>query len=177
MKVFILSIFLLIFTGFVMQNKQQYYPSRGEKLVNNILANTAKIIKDKYLLRPCGSGAAMPGGPIQELTLCFDTKRPYTKEKLRELLIKTANELLDQINKNNEIQEFIKEKPFTIKNIEIVIYNHDQNGRIICDPEISVAEISHAKIVYRTIDPQDSFKYKNRFEEGYEEALRICPKT
>ena len=36
----------------------------------------------------------MPGGPIQELTLCFDTKRPHNKEQLRELLIKTANELL-----------------------------------------------------------------------------------
>ena len=42
---------------------------------------------------------------------------------------------LDQVNKNNEIQEFIKEKPFTIKNIEIVIYNNDQNGRSICDPK------------------------------------------
>ena len=176
MKAFILSIFLFIFTGFVMQNKQQYYPSRGEELVNRILANTAKIIKDKYLLQPCGEGAAMPGGPIQELTLCFDTKHPHTKEQLRELLIKTANELLDQVNKNNEIKKFIKEKPFTIKNIEIVIYNNDQNGRSICDPEISVAEISHAKIVYRTIDPQDLFKYKNRFEEGYEEALKALNK-
>ena len=57
MKALILSIFLLIFTGFVMQNKQQYYPSRGEQLVNSILANTTKIIKDKYLLQPCGEGA------------------------------------------------------------------------------------------------------------------------
>jgi hypothetical protein len=176
MKALILSIFLLIFTGFVMQNKQQYYPSRGEQLANSILANTAKIIKDKYLLQPCGEGAAMPGGPIQELTLCFDTKFPHTKEQLRELLIKVANELLDQVNQNNEIQGFIKEKPFTIKNIEIVIYNHDREGRSVNDPEISVAEISHAKLVYRTIDPKDSFKYKNRFEEGYEEALKALNK-
>ena len=64
----------------------EYHISKGEQLVNSILAKTAKIIKDKYDLKPCGEGAAMPGGPIQELTLCFDTKYPYTKDQLRELL-------------------------------------------------------------------------------------------
>ena len=69
-------------------NKQEYHPSKGEQLVNSILAKAAKIIKDKYNIKPSGVGAAMPGGPIQEVTLCFDTKYPYTKEQLRELLIK-----------------------------------------------------------------------------------------
>src|SRR5271154_137354 len=110
---------LIIFTGFIMANKQQYYPSKGEQLVNNILAKTAKIIKDKYNLKPCGEGAAMPGGPIQELTLCFDTKSIHTKEQLRELLIMSAQELLRQVNGNNDIQEFLKERPFNIKNIQI----------------------------------------------------------
>ena len=64
---FVLLITLLIFTGFVMKNKE-YHLSQGEQLVNSILAKTAKIIKDKYDLKPCGEGAAMPGGPIQELT-------------------------------------------------------------------------------------------------------------
>jgi len=170
-------IFLLIFVGFVMQNRPQYHPSRGEQLANSILANTAKIIKDQYLLQPCGEGAAMPGGPIQELTLCFDTKHPYTKEQLRKLLILASNELLQKVGNNNEIQEFIKKKPFTIKNIEIVIYNHDREGRSVNDPVISVAEISQMKLVYRTIDPQNSFKYKNRFEERYEEALKAINKS
>jgi hypothetical protein len=170
----ILLITLLIFTGFVMRTNQQqeYHPSKGEQLVNATLANAAKTIKEKYDIKPCGSGAAMPGGPIQELTLCFDTKHPYTKGQLRELLIKSAKELLNQINENNEIQEFLKERPFTIKNVEIIIYNHDENGRGLCDPEISTARISQAVLIYRTVDPQDSFKYKNEYEESYEEALK-----
>jgi hypothetical protein len=170
----ILLIILLIFTGFVMKTTQQqeYHPSKGEQLVNAILASAAKTIKDKYDIKPCGMGAAMPGGPIQELTLCFDTKHPYTKGQLRELLIKSARELLHQINENNEIQEFLKERPFSIKNVEIIIYNHDKNGRGLCDPEISTARISQTVLIYRTIDPQDSFKYKNEFEESYEEALK-----
>ncbi len=168
-----LLITLLIFTGFVMKNKQQeYHPSKGEQLVNSTLAKTAKIIKDKYNLKPCGEGVAMPGGSIQELTLCFDTKYPHNKEQLRELIIKSAQELLYQVNENKEIQDFIKTKPFTIKNIQIIIYNHDKNGRSLRDPEISNAQILQGVLNYSTIDPEDSFKYKNEFEESYEEALK-----
>ena len=100
---FFLLITLLIFTGFIMtNNRQEYHPSKGEQLVHSILGETAKIIKEKYNLKPCGSGTAMPGGPIQEVTLCFDTKFPYTKNQLRELLIKTAQELLNQMNEDKE---------------------------------------------------------------------------
>lgn len=170
--IFVLLITLFIFTGFIMKNKE--YPlSKGEQLVNSILATTAKIIKDRYDLKPCGEGASMPGGPIKKLALCFTTKYPYTKEKLRELTIKTAQELLNQVNENKEIQEFIKEPPFTIKNIQIIIYNHDKNGRSLKDPEISNAQILQGILSYSSIDPEDIFRYKNEYEESYEEALKI----
>jgi hypothetical protein len=174
MKLTLILFISLIFTGFIMQNnQQQHYLSKGEQIVNSILSSTAKTIHNKYSLIPCGEGAAMPGGPIQELTLCFDTKHTHTKEQLRKLLINITKELVEKVNENKEIQEFLKEPPFTIKNVEIVIYNHDQNGRSVCDPDVSVAEISQTKLIYRSIDPQDSFKYKNRFEESYEEALKL----
>lgn len=173
LRTIIAILFLLIFTGFIMSSKQPNYQlSKGEQLVNSVLSKTAKIIKSKYDLKPSGEGAAMPGGPIQELALCFDTKNPHTKEQLRELLIKTAQELLNHINENKEIQEFIKEPPFTIKNIQIIIYNHDTNGRSLRDPEISNAQILQGILSYSTIDPEDSFKYKNEYEESYEEALK-----
>lgn len=170
---FFLLIILLIFTGFIMSNnKQEYHPSKGEELVNSILAKSARIIKDKYNLKPCGEGASMPGGPIQKLALCFDTKFPYTKSQLRELLIKTAQELLNQVNGDKEIHQFIKEPPFTIKNVEIIIYNNDKNGLEVFDPAISVARISQGNLIYRTTDVNDTFQYKNEFEESYEEALK-----
>jgi hypothetical protein len=163
---------LLIFTCFIVFRNMQYYPSKGEQLVNKTLGKAAKIIKEKYNIRPCGAGVAMPGGPIQEVTLCFTTKYPYTKEQLRDLLIKSSAELLRQVIENEEIQEFLHERPFTIKNTEIVIYNHDEKGFRLKDPQISVANISQGELCYRTIDPEDSFKYKNKYKESYEEALK-----
>jgi hypothetical protein len=168
-----LLVALLIFVGFIMNDtKNEYHPSRGEQLVNSTLAKSARIIKDKYNLRPSGEGAAMPGGPIQEFTLCFDTKSPQAKEELRRLLIESANELLKQVTENEEIQQFLRERPFTIKNVQIIIYNHDKKGREVYDPGIATAEISEGVLTYRTVDSADTFKFKQQFQESYEEALK-----
>lgn len=172
-----LLIVLLIFTGFIMKDKQQeYYPSKGQQLINSILAKSAKLIQEKYNIRPSGVGVAMPGGPIQEVTLCFYTTLPLAKERLRELLINAAQELLGQVNQNKEIQEFIKEPPLTIKNVQIIIYNSDKNGEEVFDPEISTAEISQGILTYQTVDASDTFKYKQEFSETYEEGLKAISK-
>ena len=171
LKLALILFLFLIFNTYC--NRREYPLSKGEKLVNSLLAKTAKNIKDKYKLRPCGVGVAMPGGPIREVTLCFDTTDGYTQTQLRGLLIKISLELLEQIVENNEIQAFLKEIPFTIKNVEVIIYNHDENGRSLKDPQISVASISQGILYYYTIDPENNFKYKNEYEESYEEALRI----
>lgn len=166
---------LLFFFGvifFFMSHKKDYHPSRGETLVNSLLGKSAKIIRDKHNLKPCGVGAAMPGGPIQHVTLCFDTNKPYTKDQLREALIKASQEIINQFFENKEVQIFLKEPPFSIKNVQIIIYNHDQEGRSLKDPEISNAELYDKELTYSTIDPIDSFKYKNEFTETYEEALK-----
>lgn len=168
-----LVIILFAFTGFVMPSKiQGHAPSKGEQLVNVTLAEAARTIKEKYDIKPCGMGATMPGGPIRGLTLCFDTKYPYTKEQLRELLIKSVQELLKQVNENNEIQEFLKERPFNLKNVQIIIYNSDEDGREVYDPGISTAEISQGILTYQTVDAADTFKYRQEFTETYEEALK-----
>ena len=175
--IFISLVTLLIFTSFIMRDKQQeYYPSKGEQLINSTLAKAAKLIQEKYNIRPSGVSVAMPGGPIQEVTLCFDTKYPSTKEQLRELLIKISQELLDQINRNKELQEFIKEPPFTIKNVQIIIYNHDKDGKEIYDPNISGAQIDQGVLTFRTVDKSDTFRFKNQFEESYDEALKALSK-
>jgi hypothetical protein len=168
----VLAVFLfLMLTSFFMLSQDPYRPSRGEELVNMTLSKTMKTLKNKYKLRPAGSGAAMPGGPIQKLTLCFDAKN-LTKEKLRELLIKFAQELLDQVIANEEMQQFLAIKPFTIKNIQIMIFNHDSNNRELYDPGISTAEISNGILTYQTTDRNETCKYKNEFTETYEEALQ-----
>lgn len=166
---------LLILASFVMPKKYEQQPlSRGEQLVNITLARAAQIIENKYNIQPSGEGAAMPGGPIKELFLSFDIKgHEYTKNKLRELLIKCTEVLLNQVNTSEEIKPFLAKVPFTIENVQIVIYNLDKDGRELYDPLISTAEISHGFLIYRTVDPSNSFRFKQEFKETYEEALEL----
>lgn len=165
----LLSLLLLLF-GFIVPSREHILP-RGEELVNITLAKTAKIIKEKYKIRPCGVGVAMCGGPIQELTLCFSTDFPHSKEQLRTLLIKSAQELVLQVTENKEIQEHLKKPPFVIKNVQIIIYNHKKDGSEVYDPGISTADISNEILTFSTVDSLNTFRYKNEFEETYEEAL------
>lgn len=176
MKLIFFSAILILsfFVGFmILDKKNNFYPSKAQQLVENILDQTAQTIKYKYKIQPSGEGIAMPGGPIRELALYFDTKDQLTKEQLRKLLVKCSLELVDQINANSEIQQFLKAKPFTLEKVQIIIYNHDQTGREVFDPNISTAEISHGILTYSTVDSNDTFKYKNEFIETYEEALKI----
>jgi len=164
---------LLILTGCAMPiHNKEYQISRDVELVNITLATTTEKIKKKYDLKPFGAGVAMPGGPIRELVLCFATKEPYPKEKLRDLLIRCANELVNQVNTNKEIQQFLANPPFAENNVQIIIYNYDKTRRIVHDPEISVAEMSRGILTYQSVDPDNTFKYKNEFTETYEEALK-----
>ena len=171
MKIAALVALLSIFTGFLLQNDP--YLSEGEKLVNITLSDTAKIIKNKYKIQPSGSGAAMPGGPIQKLTLCFDTKGPFSKKYLRKLVVECAQEVVNQVNANTQIQQFLAKLPFTVKNVQIIIYNHDKNGRETDDPDIATAQISQGVLNYRTNDFKDNYRYKTDIDETYEEALKI----
>lgn len=100
-------LYLSIFLAFIGcgANSQRKYPSDESVIVNKILDNSARILEKKYNIQASGSRAAMPGGNIKKLSLAFDTKGPFSKTHIREILIGCANELLNQINTNEAIQK------------------------------------------------------------------------
>lgn len=168
---FILIISSIFFLGLIMNSTGNC--SRSERLVNQVLSKTSKMVRHKYNLIPVGSGAAMPGGPIRELCLFFNTKRSLAKKELRKLLILIANDLLSQVNSTNEIQSHIANFPFNEKNVQIIIYNYDENRDDLYDPEISVAEMSQGTLSYLTDDSLKKYSFKNKYTETYEEALNL----
>lgn len=165
---------LTIFMTFIgcNMNNQKKYPSEESIIVNMILDNSAIIIEKKYNIQPIGSGAAMPGGNIKKLSLDFNAKGPFSKAHLRVVLIGCANELLNQINTNEKVQRYLANNPFTIRNVQIVIYNYDKDRRRVYDPEISTADISEGILTYQTKDEKSIYGYKNTYTETYEEALQ-----
>ena len=167
---FLLITMFLTLMGCGMIN--QYKPDPEEEIVHEILLNSEILIEKKYNIKTVGSGAAMPGGNIKKLTLSFDSKSSYSKKDLRIMLIGCANELLNQINTNDKIQKYLVKRPFTIENVQLIIFNYNSEGRYVYDPEIFVAEILGGILTYQTKDPKKEFGYKNTYTETYEEALQ-----
>jgi hypothetical protein len=44
------------------------------------------------------------------------------------------------------------------------------------DPNISGAQIAQGILTFRTVDKSDTFRFKNQFEESYDEALKALSK-
>ena len=174
MKLLLVAIigFFSIFTGFTMPYDDPYI-SDASRLVHKILEESANVIENKYGINVCGEGVAMPGGNIKEFSLSFDTRVPYEKQRLRELLIASAHELLNAINTNEGIRPYLKKYPFTVDNVQIIIFNHEKNGREVVDPGISVADIDRDGLTYSGVDPDNHFRYKSEFRETYKEALKL----
>jgi hypothetical protein len=114
-------------------------PSREELLAYEMLALSTKKIKKEYGLRCVGTGLSMPGGPIRKLYLDFSVKGPLSQDALRNLLIKCAQAVVSCVNSNEEIQQYLYEKPFTVNNVRIVIYNHDKKNNWVYDPYIGLS--------------------------------------
>ncbi len=147
--------------------------SRERELVYATLAKSVKIIQKKYGLRAAGLGSAMPGGPIRELVLAFQAKGPLSKDELRKILILAAREVVSLVTNNQEMQQYLYDPPFTIKNVQLIIYNHDKKNYPSHYPNVSVVQISKGILTYRSTDPNNTFVYKTCVDETYEEALQL----
>ncbi|MBA3602347.1 MAG: hypothetical protein H0W50_01580 [Parachlamydiaceae bacterium] len=151
--------------------------SKEERLVNQILYETSSSIEKTHQIKNFGTLISMPGGRIQKLGLSFNSYQKLSKEKMRTYLLEFGEKLLHNITLNEEIQPFLNERPFTIENVEIYIYNHDEKGHWPYDPEIGLAHLYRGKVIFKTYHHDDKkFGNKNESEETYEEALQLVPR-
>ena len=133
-------VLLSLFSSIFMSNKEESFQnSRISVLVNQVICKTEQAIEKKFKIKTVGVGLAMPDGIIREVGLSFYTKGRFTKEHLRMLLVEFAQELLKQVNTNEEIQSYLLKAPFTLENVQIIIFNYDKDGMDLIDPEITVA--------------------------------------
>lgn len=147
------------------------YP-KEEQLVDRIIEETAKWASKKYPLYPVGVGASMPGGEIRKLNLSLQSDHPLSKDELRKYLVEINSEIVKRVNSNEEIRPYLVTYPFTEKNAQILIFVTNK-GYDVVDPIVCVGEISDGNLLYLTKDENNLMRYKNRYTETYEEALRF----
>ena len=144
-----------------------------------IMKNVNKTLSSRHNMNMGGFREAThrDDKKYKTMGLCFQIQRPVSKEEGRKLLIDCAEELLSQINTHPDFQQFMHEYPFTVKNIEIVMYVSTETGGTIYHPEIAIFSLVNGQLCYRTNTPENRYIFFSKEKETYEEALRIIEES
>ena len=165
---------LMIFTliGFTVIMPHEEIP-QSEQAVNRLLGKIASYLQKKYNMCPIATNVAMPRGVVKLLGLDFQIKGPLSKEELRKILINSVQDFLLFVNNNEDIQPYLENIPFEIKNINIIIFIVDSKGYGIENPHISNVDIRDDILEYQYIERTDIPRIKRREKESIDEALKL----
>lgn len=145
-----------------------------EDMANEIMANVAKTLTKRHGMDWIGEGGGMMGS-VYLIKLRFQIHHAMDREEARKRVIDCVQELLAAVNANEEIRPYLKNYPFTEKNVNIAIFTTYPDGSEVFDPYIKVVSANEqGKIFFRTDDLESSRKkctFKSVYEESYSQAV------
>jgi len=139
--------------------------------MNAVTKKTAEELKIKYHLFLIGMGGSGKKDKITLSTISFELEYTMSKEKCRKVIIDCIQQFLKNINTDNRLSQYLFEKPFTYKNIEVTIFMSNPDRSSVFHPKFRVATLKDGLIYYKTVD-EETNRYKSVEEEPYEEALQ-----
>ncbi len=145
-------------------------------LADEIRNEVAKKLSKEFQMTPIGEGGSFYDC-VREMFLAFDIQGPLTKDQLRSILVSCVEEFLSVVNSNEELRPYLKVYPFTSQEIGIRLFVRNKWGMDVYDPNIGVASARKGKLIYKTTDQNDTFKYKSTITESYDDALKIVNET
>lgn len=175
MKWFWGALLIILFSiGYSYEKKKntKYCSPPYVEMASKIRSEIAQKLAKRHSMKISGISGGM-ADCVNMLGLDFQIQGPLTKDELRRILINSVLELLKAINENEEIRPFLKNYPFTEKEIIITLFVKDKSGGNIFDPEIAVASSWHGTMNYNTNDKENMYVYKQKIKEDYETALKI----
>jgi hypothetical protein len=147
-------------------------PRDYEDMANEISAKVAKKLAKKHQMDWIGEGGGMMGS-VYLIGLSFQIHHPLDRDEARERIVDCVEELLAAVNANEEIRPFLRDYPFTPKNVRVIIYSNHPDGREAFDPYISVVSVyTEDGISFSTTEPNKN-TYKHRYRESYSKALAM----
>ena len=174
-----MGICLLLFAVFIYRTiftANPYVRKEYIFMAQQLTSDVAVKLKQRHNMVVVGVTAGLADA-VNILGLEFQIRGPLSKEKLRSILVDCVEEFLISVNTNEQLRPFLKNYPFTEKEVEIVLYVLDATGRNVYHPEILVAVASHGIIWYATKDKNVKFGYKQDIEESYQTAFKIVQES
>lgn len=163
---FIYFYFLRDLGGLELREKDRIYISAA--------IETADEFKGHYDLKMCGFGLAsekITGNHlINEINLCYDYLPLIEKDEARQLLVAVVESYVEKINNNDLFSEYLYKKPFTPKELYLIMVSHDSVEPYM--PNIYSIKLIDGMVTYKTVDA-DEDHFSNYERETYEDARRI----
>lgn len=168
-------IFILVFYSCSNSEKNpldQHVSPQYVVLATKLRSEVANKLSKEFHMTPVGEGGSFYDC-VREIFLAFEIQGPLTKDQLRNVLVNSVEELRSAVNSNEELRPYLIVYPFTSQEIEITLFVSSKWDGNIYDPDISSATARKGNLIYRTTDKSDTFKYKSKATESYEDALKI----
>ncbi|MCB1082250.1 MAG: hypothetical protein KDK63_03800 [Chlamydiia bacterium] len=147
-----------------------YQVPKHEKLADRITDTVGKTLKKEKGLSLIGTGGQMMDD-IKKMSMSFQYFQVVSIEKARELVVYATTEYLSAINSNHEIRPYLNVYPFTLKNVELVVFFVTPDGYNVPKNEISIVAMEKGNVVFYVNDPTDD-RLKVIQTETYDEALK-----
>ncbi len=149
--------------------------SQKEGLVIKITREYEKMERNKHGLLLVGSGSAIPD-KVHGFILHFFGNQKLELSETRKLVINLVEDLLQMVNENTQIQDFLADKPFTAKNYDLRINFFEPCEQLVESPYVAYVSLIDGIIYYNYHDNlNDRYDSKMTKSETYEEAKRIVP--
>jgi hypothetical protein len=88
---------------------------------------------------------------------------PLTEEEARKLIISCLDDYLAVVNKDEDIRSYLKNYPFTPKNIDLGIFNYYPDRTDVYHPYIGTVTAREGKISYYTDEPNKLKYYSKKY--------------
>lgn len=128
------------------------------------IQKTIQFAEQKYQLLPFGSSIIFVD-KLESVGVHFRVFKQIPKEDLYVILLDIANFLKESINNDPILQTFMIHYPFTLKDVEVVVFFYNGTSESVTYPDLNVAELTDGSYIFRTVDPQNPNKYKTQIAE------------
>lgn len=167
-----LLILLLIASLTVSFNWFKTKPRDHVEIASEIRAAVSKKLAKKHNMKEAGISGGMMGS-VYMIGVMFQINHPMDRDEARARIVDCAEELLTAINENKEIRPYLKNYPFTTKNIKVAIFINDRDRRPVRHPNIGVVSVYESDDIHYYTKEENQMKYKSEIREPYAEALAI----
>lgn len=142
-----------------------------EKIAHRVTLQTGKELYEGFKLEPVGFGGGMMQ-KVQHMSLSLRVVEPITVEAARRLALSSLDLYLQNIRKTKELQEFLVEKPFPEKRVEIMFYVLNKDGTFKTTKSLANFYVDNSKIVYKNFNP-DTKEFEKVLDETVSQARDI----